>query len=190
MPWTNKVKKAIEALADEAPSGQMVFLTESDLKVQLCSRLHAALRDEANTVTVNTESPWYDDETGSGPVFIDVTVFDRALLQREYIPHLQRKGYLYDGPSIAIELKYCRHPDDVPGVVSDIDKLQPLASKPNNSCFVLALARTQELFTEAAQLIDAAHQREVITRHPVTVYLCGVFVPQQKKTWEFRHPSQ
>src|SRR5947208_1719643 len=106
MPWTNKVKKTIEDLADDAPSGQTVFLTESDLKVQLCSRLQAALRDEANTVTVNTESPWYDDETGNGPVFIDVTVFDRALLHLGYIPHLRRKGYRYDGRSVAIELKY------------------------------------------------------------------------------------
>ena len=119
-------------------------------------------------------------------MFIDVTVFDRELLHLGYIPHLKRKDYRYDGPSVAIELKYCRYSADIPGIISDIEKLRSIARKASNSCFVLALARTHTLFSEATRLIDAAHLRSMTGGNPISVYLCAAFPAQEKKTWQFQ----
>jgi len=187
MPWTDKTHAAIEAMTADVATGRVIILTESDLKVQLCSRLRTALQGETGALTVNTESPWYDDETAGGPLFfIDVTVFDNELLHLGYIPHLERKGYRYDGPSVAIELKYCRYSADIPGVITDIEKLQIVARKANNSCFVLAMARTRSLFSEAIKLIDTAHRRPTTCGNPISVHLCAAFPAQETKTWQFQ----
>jgi hypothetical protein len=186
MPWTEKIEPAIAALIDHHPTGEAVLLTESDLKVQLCIQLKSALSEEPSSLTVNTESPWYDDDAAP-PIFIDVTVFDRDMLRLSYLPGLQRKGYHYDGPSAAIELKFCRYREDIPGILCDIHKLQPLARKLQNHCFVLAVARTNELYDKAAQLIESEYRRtEGAIWHPVTVILSNISIPHSKRRWAFR----
>jgi hypothetical protein len=184
MPWTNKIAEAIEALTVEASAGGMVFLTEDALKVHLCGLVRSALREEANTITVKTENPSFDDDRCS-PIFVDMMVFDRALLRKCWDSYLGEEGHCYDGPFVAIKLKYCRDRGDVRVVLEDISKLEGFLGKPHDRCFLLALARTQAVFAEAAQLIDQAHDIRLCGHHAVTVHLCGVSGPERKKTWEF-----
>ena len=76
-------------------------------------------------------------------------VFDRALLRTCWDPYLGQMGYCYDGPFVAIKLRYCCERRDVRIVLEDISKLDNFLGKPHDRCFVLALACTQDVFAEA-----------------------------------------
>jgi len=187
MAWIDRVVDTIDKLSDEMAAQNSIVLTESDLKVHLCTGLRRAPEHEQGAWTVNTESPWYDDETGRGPLYIDVTVFDRELLHVGYLAHLRRKGYRYDGPSAAIELKYCRYESDAYGIVDDIKKLRNLARKPTNTCLAVALARTPQIFRKAAEVVDAVDRPSPFGANPIHVYLLAGYpesAEPRKKTWQ------
>ena len=144
--WTTQVTEATKEIADSFQAGQLILLTESDLKTSLSNKIREKLSDN---ITVNTESPWYDTYETNSTYFIDITAFDRDKLKVTYDPTTNRKGYKYDDEALAIELKYFRYKADIEEIAGDFSKMRLLIKAPKNDCFIIASARTTELFDAA-----------------------------------------
>lgn len=184
--WTNTVPEAIKNFSTSLQS--TIILSESDLKVELCTHLKGVLSSNGGgTCKVKTENPWYDDKTGEGPLYIDITVIDESKLEFGYIPHLKSKGYRYVGSSIAIELKYCRKRANLAGVIEDIEKLLKVAQGSDNDCFCYVVAlTTPELQTELRESISTAYQDLSKYDKSIKVYL--LCAGQATEEWEFIKP--
>jgi hypothetical protein len=149
--FTESVLKATKEVAANFISGKVIFLTESDFKTALSSSLTANL--EAN-MTVNTESPWYDTYTTNSTYYIDITAYITDKLQITYDPTLNRKGYKYEDEALAVELKYFRYVSDIQGIADDFHKVSLLIKNPKNECFIVAAARTNEIFNLSKTFIN------------------------------------
>lgn len=141
--WTNQVIEAIKTIADNFQTGQLILKNESDLKTSLSNKIREQL---SGNISVNTESPWYDTYETNATYFIDITAFDRDKLELTYEPTTNRKGYKYDEEALAVELKYFRYKADIEEIAGDFIKMRLLIKAPKNDCFIIAAARTVELF--------------------------------------------
>jgi hypothetical protein len=150
--WTTKVIEATNEIADDFKTGELIFLTESDLKTSLSNKLRGKV---TSNITVNTESPWYDTYETNSTYYIDITAFDKDKLKITYDATTNRKGYKYDDEALAIELKYFRHNDDVKEIAGDFKKMRLLIKAPKNDCFIIATARTKELFESAKIFMES-----------------------------------
>lgn len=106
--------------------------------------------------------------------FVDITAFDQNKLQVTYDPRLNRKGYKYDDEALAVELKYFRYKEDIPEISKDFAKVKLLIRAPKNECFIIAAARTEDIFMEAKEFMDkqvAVYRSEFESR--VVVFLVG-----------------
>ena len=144
--WTTQVIEATNEIAKHFKAGQLILLTESDLKTSLSNKIREKLNDN---ITVNTESPWYDTYETNSTFFIDITAFDKDKLKVTYDSTTNRKGYKYDDEALAIELKYFRYKADIEEIAGDFRKMRLLIKAPKNDCFIIATARTTELFDTA-----------------------------------------
>lgn len=149
--WTNQVIEAINEVVIDFQNGQITLLTESDLKTSLANKIKEKL---SSNITVNTESPWYDTYETNSTYYIDITAFDRDKLKITYDPTLNRKGYKYDDEALAIELKYFRYTQDIEEISRDFSKMRLLIKAPKNDCFVIAGARTNEIFSQAKAFME------------------------------------
>lgn len=144
--WTSKVIEATQELASSFQSKELILLTESDLKTTLANRIKEKLSEN---ISVNTESPWYDTYETNSTYFIDITAFDKDKLKVTYDAATNRKGYKYDDEALVIELKYFRYKEDIEEIAKDFSKMRLLIKAPKNDCFIIASARTTELFDAA-----------------------------------------
>lgn len=142
----SEVNSAIMKVAEEYKNDIKLLLTESDLKTSLVGEIKSRVTD---SIAVNTESPWYDTYETMRTYFIDITAFDKNKLQLTYDSDTKRKGYRYDDEAIAIELKFFRYRDDIQEIETDFVKMRLLTKAPNNDCFIVAAARTKEIFETA-----------------------------------------
>ena len=149
--WIKQVIEATNQIANSFITGQLIMLTESDLKTSLSNKIREKLTDN---ITINTESPWYDTYETNSTYYIDITAFDRDKLKVTYDQTTNRKGYKYDDEALAIELKYFRHKDDIEEISKDFSKMRLLINAPKNDCFIIAAARTKELFTIAKGFME------------------------------------
>ncbi len=174
MSWIRLVDEAIQNCTNEIKDGGLVILTESDFKVFLSTEIKRTLGIAYPNVTINTESPWYDEETPQKPYFIDITVFDRNLLNISYNRELNRKGYRYDDEAIVIELKYFRYEDDVKEIEKDFQKILLLLKSPKNFCYIIALARNEQILLKAKNDMKIWFIKyELGSEDRVRVYLLG-----------------
>lgn len=150
--WTTNIIDATNEIANSYITGQLILLTESDLKTSLSNKIKEKVSDN---ITVNTESPWYDTLETNSIYYIDITAFDKEKLKLTYDSTTNRKGYKYDDEAIAIELKYFRHNDDIPKIAGDFQKIRLLIKTPKNDCFIIATARTNELFETAKTFMES-----------------------------------
>lgn len=141
--FKSEILSSIEDVKNKFQSGQLVFLTESDLKIHLVAAISNKI---PKNFTINTESPWYDTYETHATYFIDITAFDQNKLQITYDSTTKRKGYKYEEEALAIELKYFRHSDDIPKIADDFFKMSLLIKAPKNDCYIVAAARTPELY--------------------------------------------
>ncbi|MBN1968702.1 MAG: hypothetical protein JW870_05000 [Candidatus Delongbacteria bacterium] len=151
-----KVIESVNEIAKKYSEQEVTFLTESDFKVHLSNLIGSKFSDN---ITVNTESPWYDTYITNKTYYIDITAFDKNKLQITYDPNLNRKGYKYDDEALAIELKYFRHKDDINEIIKDFDKCNLLVKAPKNECFIIAMARTEELSSEANKVMETQMEK-------------------------------
>jgi hypothetical protein len=151
-----KVIESVNEIATKYSKQEVTFLTESDFKVHLSNTIGNKF---GNNITVNTESPWYDTYVTNKTYYIDITAFDRNKLQVTYDPNLNRKGYKYDDEALAVELKYFRHKDDINEIIKDFDKCNLLVKAPKNECFIIAMARTEELSIEASKVMETQMEK-------------------------------
>lgn len=169
--YTEQVKEATNEIFTKYIKNEIIFLTESDFKVALTYQI----RDKfGKDVTINTESPWYDTYETNKIYYVDITAFDSNKLQLTYDPQLNRKGYKYKDEALVIELKYFRYTDDVKEIEKDFGKTRLLIKAPKNECFIIAVARTTEIFDEAKTFMDNQmnmYRSEYGNR--VVVYLMG-----------------
>lgn len=167
--WTSKVIEATNEIANSFMTKELILLTESDLKTSLSNKIREKVTDN---VTVNTESPWYDTYETHSTYYIDITAFDKEKLQITYDSTTNRKGYKYDDEAIAIELKYFRHNDDIAKIAGDFQKMRLLIKTPQNDCFIIATARTKELFESAKTFMESQMETYRIEyNNRVKVYL-------------------
>ncbi|MGN0001909.1 MAG: hypothetical protein ACI35V_00615 [Sphingobacterium composti] len=149
--FLNKVDEATRKIADSFKTGELILLTESDLKTSLSNTIREIL---SNNYTVNTESPWYDTYETQSTYFIDITAFDKHKLTIKYDSTTHRKGYKYDDEALVIELKYFRYKSDIEEIASDFSKMRLLTMAPKNDCYIIAAARTKELFETAKKFMQ------------------------------------
>ncbi|MEX0662954.1 MAG: hypothetical protein WEA58_02120 [Balneolaceae bacterium] len=150
--FTDKVIEATNEVAELFISKTAIFLTESDFKVAMSNKIREKFD---KNITVNTESPWYDNYITNKTYFVDITAFDQNKLQITYDPTLNRKGYKYDDEALAVELKYFRFERDINEVSKDFDKTRLLIKSPKNECFIIASARTIEIFDKANDFMQS-----------------------------------
>ncbi|MFI8380151.1 hypothetical protein [Leeuwenhoekiella sp. NPDC079379] len=176
--FTEKVIIAKDEVAELFILKEITFLTESDFKVAFSNKIKEKFD---SNITVNTESPWYDTYETNKTYYVDVTAFDKDKLQITYDPELNRKGYKYDDEALVIELKYFRYPTDIPKIAKDFAKTRLLIKAPKNECFIIASARTEEIFESANEFMNEQldiYRKEYNKR--VKIYLIG-----PKKVIEF-----
>lgn len=167
--WTTKTIEATKEIAESYKVGKIVLLTESDLKTSLSNKIKEKVADN---ITVNTESPWYDTYETNSTYYIDITAFDKDKLKLTYDSTTNRKGYKYDDEALVIELKYFRHNDDIKGIAGDFSKMKLLIKTPKNDCFIIAAARTTELFETAKIFMESQMEiYRVEYNNKVKVYL-------------------
>lgn len=154
MPWPDKIEGILDRFCRNLPTANFTLLTEGDLQTRTVNALEEALASDPPRTTVNTQSPWHDENTGRRLFFIDITIFDSQALEVLYRPNHPRKGYRYSGEAVAIELKFVRHRDDVRGISGDIQKLRNLAENLNSNCFVLAVGLNDNLTDEIINSIQ------------------------------------
>jgi hypothetical protein len=169
--WIKEFTESISELSAKFANAELILLTESDLK----GELSAIFREKvASNVTVNTESPWYDTYETNSTYYVDITAYDRDKLQITYDPQLNRKGYKYEDEAIAAELKYFRHRADITEVASDFNKMRLFLNAPKNYCFIVAGARTKQLFEEAKIFMQQqAQEYQPHFKERVWIYLFG-----------------
>lgn len=149
--YTKKVREATVEIATMFINNEITFLTESDFKVALANQIKNKFKDN---ITINTESPWYDTYVTNRTYYVDITAFDQTKLQITYNPTLNRKGYKYEDEALATELKYFRYKEDIKEIEKDFIKTRLLVKAPKNECFIIALARTNEIFEEAKNFME------------------------------------
>ena len=172
MNWIKFVDKAIKNYVCEVQNNRLVILTESDFKVGLTTEIRKILGAAYSNITVNTESPWYDEDSPKQPYYIDITVFDTNLLNISYSPKLNRKGYKYEHEAIVIELKYFRYETDIKEIEKDFQKIKVLLKSPKNFCYIVALARTDEILLKAKNYMENwVVKYELNSNDRVKVYL-------------------
>lgn len=150
--FTEKVIEATKDIANGFKEGKIIFLTESDLKTALSNQIRNKFEDN---ITINTESPWYDTYVTNNTYYIDITAFDKDKLQITYDPKLNRKGYKYEDEALAMELKYFRYNADIDEIAKDFYKVSLLINAPKNECFIVAGARTPEIFEQAKIFMES-----------------------------------
>jgi hypothetical protein len=169
--WTNKAIDSIKEIADSYIAGKIILLTESDLKSLLSNKIREKVTDN---IIVNTESPWYDTYETNSTYFIDIRAFDKNKLNIRYDSNTNRKGYKYDDEALALELKYFRYNQDIGKIAKDFDKMRLLIKAPKNDCFIIAAARSKELFASAKIFMESQMEiHRVEYNNRVKVYLFG-----------------
>lgn len=169
--WKAKIKKSLKQTYTMIKSGDLIILTESDLKTALANELR---KSSVANITINTESPWYDTYITKKSYHIDITAFNSDKLQITYDPSTKRKGYRYDAEALAVELKYFRYTSDISEIKGDYKKMSLLINAPKNECYIIAGARTEELFNEAEILMKTQmNEYRDQYRKLVKVYLFG-----------------
>lgn len=148
--WLSETIKATHEIANQFRLGHLILLNESDLKISLANQIKKELPEK---ITINTESPWYDTYNTKSVFYIDITAFDSDKLQLTYDTTTKRKGYKYDDEALVIELKYFRYEEDIQSILGDFEKMKSLIKAPKNYCFIIAAARTEEIFKNAQQFM-------------------------------------
>lgn len=143
--FEKNVKTATQEVAEKFQNQEIIFLTESDLKTALCNSLRNIIHSD---FSVNTESPWYDT-INNDTYYIDITAYNKKKFQLTYLDEFSRKGYKYDDEALTIELKYFRYVSDIQSIIGDFHKTSLLIKSPKNECFIIAGARTTEIFNFA-----------------------------------------
>ena len=169
--YTEKVILATNEVADLFISKVITFLTESDFKVAFSNKIKEKF--DAN-ITVNTETPWYDTYETHKTYYVDITAFDQNKLQITYDPELNRKGYKYEDEALAVELKYFRYESDINEISKDFKKISLLINAPKNECFIIASARTKDIYKNAKEYMNwqmDLYRKEYKDR--VKIYLIG-----------------
>lgn len=127
--WLEATKVALESLQEDYKINRGMILTEGDLECHLFNKLmqqeifsgyHNSKNDtfqydpennsELKTGYVHSQVTWFKPGTKSG-FEVDLTISDPAKLEVvniELFEEWPSKGFTYDGPSIAIELKFIR----------------------------------------------------------------------------------
>lgn len=126
--WLQAVKKAIIKLQQEYNLNRGMLLTEGDLECHLFNKLlhedelkgyHNSKNDsfrntntgsELKTSYVHSQVTWFKPDQKSG-FEVDLTICNPKLLEViniELFEQYTSKGFAYDGPCIAIEVKFIR----------------------------------------------------------------------------------
>lgn len=127
--WLESVKNATLKLQEEYKSYRGMLLTEGDLECHLFNKLlleqslagyHECKGNSIYrtgngsgllTSFVHSQVTWFKPGRQSG-FNVDLTIGDPNLLEIiniEFFEDYPHKGFAYDGPSIAVELKFIRH---------------------------------------------------------------------------------
>src|SRR5690606_18130583 len=128
LTWMKAVKNAINKLQKEYNQNRGMLLTEGDLECHTFNKLmqenvlkgfHNCKNDiffntqgifELKTSFVHSQVTWFKIDKNSG-FEVDITISDPSKMEVKNIELFEQytsKGFAYDGPSVAIELKFIR----------------------------------------------------------------------------------
>ncbi len=194
--WITACKEAIGNLQSDYQTNTGLLLTEGDLECHLFNRLMChnelagyfpskdALRTGANILTsyIHSQVTWFKPDKSSG-FEVDITIADPKYLEvkdLEMFEDFPHKGFAYDGPCVAIELKFIRNfgkakhqaQEDflklrdklIPAKIHNIEHEKYKISNMDNIAFICVIGcKDKEIFEEAAkylgrQLYDGNHQ--------------------------------
>ena len=215
--WMVAVENAIRNLQKEYKENKGLLLTEGDLECHLFSELlkqpslsgyHPAKDDSYSkpgmkprrlkTTYVHSQVTWFKDYRQSG-YEVDLTICDPQYLEIENIelfedhPH---KGFAYDGPCVAIELKFMRdgkypkqYDEDYFSLRDDLipDKLKniingkyKISNQENTSFLTIVGCKRKEEF-DKAKIILGKHLSDEIKPCPENLFVCIFY--QEEIIW-------
>lgn len=205
--WMLAVENAINNLQKNYNQNKGMLLTEGDLECHLFSELlkqpnlsgyHPAKDDSflgygkkpkiLKTSYVHSQVTWFKNDKQSG-YEVDLTVCDPQYLEVEnieifeYYPH---KGYAYDGPCIAIELKFLRdgkypkqydedyfslRDDLIPDKLENIRRGKYKLSNQNNISFITVIGCKRKEEFDKAKLFIGKHLSDITNPCPENLFV-------------------
>ncbi len=216
--WVKATKNAITSLQKKYSNNRGMLLTEGDLECHLFSELlnqpclsgfHFPKDDsywkdgkqEKNlkTTYVHSQVTWFNTQRQSG-YEVDLTICDPEKLEVKNIeifeeyPH---KGFAYDGPCVAIELKFMRdgsnkkqYDEDylslrdnlIPDKIANIESGKYKLSNKNNIAFVTIVGCKRKEEFEKAKICLGKHLSDKEKPCPDNLFVCVFY--QDKIVWE------
>lgn len=216
--WLSSVKNAVKNLHEEYRINRGMLLTEGDLECHLFNKIlqeenlkgyHDSKEDstsnmveytELKTSYVHSQVTWFKPDEKSG-FEVDLTIGDPKMLEVINIELFEKwtsKGFAYDGPCIAIEIKFIRdlpkaslygHEDYlklrdrlIPAKLKNISLGRYAYSKENNIAFIsLVGCKDKEIF-DKAKFYLGKHLSEKNKSCPENLYTCIFY--QDEIIWD------
>jgi hypothetical protein len=139
--WIKKVDQSIYNLYEMYSTNKGNILTEGDLECHMFNNLitdsslgqiQKTKSEGYNSCSVHSQVTWFNQIRQSG-YEVDLTIIDPAFLYPREIEMQEAfpsKNYYYDGPCLAIELKFVRHKSDSKAmIIEDYKKIMDLIRK-------------------------------------------------------------
>lgn len=218
LTWMKAVKNAINNLQNEYNQNQGMILTEGDLECYLFNELlkqpclsgyHPAKDDSfllpekkprrLKTTYIHSQVTWFKDIKQSG-YEVDLTICDPQYLEIENIETFEiypHKGYAYDGPCVAIELKFMRdgrypkqYDEDyfslrdnlIPDKLENIRKGKYKVSNQDNTSFVTVVGCKKKEQFDKAKVILGRHLSDETKPCPENLFVCVFY--QDEIIWD------
>ena len=218
LTWVEATKNAVQSLQQSFQVNRGMLLTEGDLECHLFNELlnqpelsgfHASKNDSVinrqmgnslKTSYVHSQVTWFKPDKKSG-FKVDLTIGDPKLLEVANIELFEKytsKGFAYDGPCVAIELKFIRNEDNasyqaqedflkllndlIPAKFENIEKENYMQSNRKNVAFISIVGcKNKAIFNKAKHYLGKHLSN---TKSKFLDYInVGIFY-QDELTWE------
>ena len=216
--WVEATKRAVESIQKKYQINRGMLLTEGDLECHLFSELlqqeclsgfHSAKADtlhhngikgsELKTTYVHSQVTWFKPDKKSG-YEVDITICEPQKLEVENIELFEEytsKGFAYDGPCVAIELKFMRdgrnpkqydedyfalRDDLIPDKLNNIENGKyKLSNKDNISFFTIVGCKRKSEFEKATEYLGK-HLSDETKPCPENLFVCIFY--QDEIIWD------
>jgi hypothetical protein len=212
--WVEATKNAITTLQQKYSNNRGMLLTEGDLECHLFSELlnqpclsgfHLSknvscckgkkIKKNLKTTYVHSQVTWFNTQRQSG-YEVDLTICDPEKLEVhkiEIFEEYPHKGFAYDGPCVAIELKFMRdgsntrqYDEDylglrdglIPDKIANIESGRYKLSNKNNIAFVTIVGCKRKQEYEKAILCLGKHLSDKAKPCPDNLFVCVFYQDQ------------
>jgi len=216
--WVDLTRKAIDSLQKNYKANRGMLLTEGDLECHLFNELlkqpcisgyhhpkddtfwkDGKQENNLKTTYVHSQVTWFKDDRQSG-YEVDLTICDPKNLEVvniELFEEYPHKGYAYDGPCVAIEVKFIRdgrypkqYDEDyfslrdnlIPDKLSNIAKGKYQESNKDNIAFITIVGcKKKDQFHKAKEYLGK-HLSDKSKPCPENLFVCVFY--QNEIIWD------